>query len=340
MPGRPLLGTLDGDDESCDDPPDEEPTVRPSRIEKEQAIDGSNVRRSGYGDSGDSLGERLQDARAVARRLSPAHSSQLSGSGTHVSEPDDSGHLVGRRRDGHVLVITMQRTEKRNAVNRAMADALDDALNELDDDDDLWAGVLTGSADVFSAGSDLTAGGDYSTGRGGEYGIIRRRRRKPLIAAVEGPALGGGLEIILACDLVVAARTARFGLPEVTIGVVPTCAGLFRAPRALPLNVARQLILTGRPMEAMRAFDVGFVNVLTEPGRAVPEALSLAGQVCANAPVSVQSCLAAVNDIVAADDDLGWQHTDQALRRAAASADAREGVAAFLEKRPPVWTGR
>ena len=134
---------------------------------------------------------------------------------------------------------------------------------------DLWAGVLTGTTDVFSAGSDLTAGGDYLTARGGEYGIIRRRRRKPLIAAVEGPALGGGLEIVLACDLVVAASTARFGLPEVSIGVVPTCAGLFRAPRALPLNVARQLILTGRPIDARRAYEVGFVNVLTEPGGAL-----------------------------------------------------------------------
>lgn len=248
--------------------------------------------------------------------------------------------LVGRRRDGHVLVITLQRTEKRNAVNRTLADALDDALNELDDDRDLWAGVLTGGPDVFSAGSDLTAGGDYSTPRGGEYGIIRRRRRKPLIAAVEGPALGGGLEIVLACDLVVAAGTARFGLPEVGIGVVPTCAGLFRAPRALPLNIARQLILTGRPIAARRAYEVGFVNVLTDQGKALEEALSLAEQLCANAPVSVQSCLAAVNDIVATDDELGWQQTDLALRAAAASADAREGVAAFLEKRTPVWTGR
>ncbi len=257
-----------------------------------------------------------------------------------MNETDDAGALVGRRRDGHVLFMALQRTEKRNAINRAMADALDDALNELDDDPDLWAGVLTGSADVFSAGSDLTAGGDYHTQRGGEYGIIRRRRRKPLLAAVEGPALGGGLEIVLACDLVVAARTARFGLPEVGIGLVPTCAGLFRAPRALPLNVARQLILTGRPMDAARAHEVGFVNVLTEPGEAVPEALSLAQQICANAPISVQSCLAAVNDIIAAGDELGWRETDQALRAVARSADAGEGVAAFLEKRPPVWTGR
>jgi enoyl-CoA hydratase len=257
-----------------------------------------------------------------------------------VTDTDDDGHRVGRQREGRVLVIAMERARKRNAIDRAMADALDDALNELDDDPDLWAGVLTGSADIFSAGSDLTAGGDYSTARGGEYGLIRRRRRKPLIAAVEGPALGGGLEVVLACDLVVAASTARFGLPEVAIGVVPTCAGLFRAPRALPLNVARQLILTGRPIDAVRGYEVGFVNVLAEPGRALHEALALAQQICTNAPVSVQSCLAAVNDIVATDDALGWEQTDQALRAATGSADAREGVAAFLEKRPPVWTGR
>ena len=225
------------------------------------------------------------------------------------------GDLVKRRRDGRVLIITMERADKRNAIDRALADALDDALNELDDDQGLWAGILTGSTDVFSAGSDLTAGGDYVTARGGEYGIIRRRRRKPLIAAVEGPALGGGLEIVLACDLVVAASTARFGLPEVRIGVVPTCAGLFRAPRALPLNLAKQLILTGRPMEAGHAYEVGFVNVLTAPGEALPEAMSLAQQLCENAPVSVQACLAAVNDIVAAEDESGWQENAKGAGR-------------------------
>jgi len=257
-----------------------------------------------------------------------------------VSDITDARNLVGRRRDGRVLVITMERAEKRNAIDRAMADALDDALNELDDDQDLWAGVLTGGTDVFSAGSDLRAGGDYVTARGGEYGIIRRRHRKPLIAAVEGPALGGGLEIVLACDLVVASNTARFGLPEVRIGVVPTCAGLFRAPRALPLNLAKQLILTGRPIEAGRAYEVGLVNVLTAPGEALAGAESLAQQLCENAPVSVQACLAAVNDIVAAEDELGWQQTQQALTAAVGSEDAREGVRAFLQKRPPVWTGR
>ena len=233
----------------------------------------------------------------------------------------------------------MQRPAKRNAIDRAMADALDAALNELDDAEDLWAGVLAGTTDVFSAGSDLTAGGDYVTDRGGEYGIIRRRRRKPLIAAVEGPALGGGLEIVLACDLVVASRTARFGLPEVTIGVVPTCAGCFAPPRPPPER--------GPPADphrppdgGARSYEVGFVNVLSEPGDALTDAVRLAQDVCANAPVSVQACLAAVQEIVSADDELGWQQTGEALHAASHSADAREGVAAFLEKRPPVWTGR
>ena len=250
------------------------------------------------------------------------------------------GQLVGTRREGHVLIISLQRAAKRNAIDRAMADALDAALNELEDDEDLWVGVLAGTTDVFSAGSDLTAGGDYLTERGGEYGIIRRPRGTPLIAAVEGPALGGGLEIVLACDLVVASSTARFGLPEVGIGVVPTCAGLFRTPRALPLNIARQLILTGRPIDARRAYEVGFVNVLSEPGDALAGALGLAREICANAPVSVRACLRAVNNVTAADDEFGWQETSGALAAASASADAREGVAAFLEKRPPVWTGR
>jgi enoyl-CoA hydratase len=234
----------------------------------------------------------------------------------------------------------MDRGAKRNAVDRAMADGLEDALNELEDDSDLWVGILTGTADVFSAGSDLTAQGDYVTARGGEYGVIRRVRRKPLIAAVEGPALGGGLEIVLTCDLVVASRSARFGLPEVRIGLVPTCAGLFRGPRALPVNIARELILTGRPMDAGRAYEVGLVNVIAESGGALEGALALAREICANSPVSIQACLSAVNAILAEADPIGWRETELAVNTLSTSADAREGVAAFLEKRPPQWTGR
>ena len=215
--------------------------------------------------------------------------------------------LVQVERRERLLLISMQRAKKRNAINRAMADELDAALNMLDDDDSIWAGVLTGTDSIFSAGSDLTCNGDYVTERGGEYGIIRRERKKPLVAAVEGMALGGGMEIALACDLIVASREARFGLPEVSIGVIPTCAALFRAPNALPLNVARQLILTGDPIGAERAFEIGLVNELTDPGRAANRALEIAQRISRNAPLSVQGCLQTVNEYIATGDDLGWR---------------------------------
>jgi enoyl-CoA hydratase len=248
--------------------------------------------------------------------------------------------LVTTRREGRVLVVSMRRDAKRNAVDRALADAIDGALNQLDDDGELWAGVLTGTDLVFSAGSDLGAGGDYVTERGGEYGVIRRRRRKPLVAAVEGPALGGGMEIVLACDLVVASTTARFGLPEVARGVLPTCGALFRALRALPPNLARELVLTGLPIDAERAYAAGLVNQVTEAGGAVTAAVALAAAICANAPVSVQASLAAMNEVLAADDELGWSVTAGAVDTIGRAEDTREGVLAFFEKRPPVWKGR
>jgi enoyl-CoA hydratase len=239
-----------------------------------------------------------------------------------------------------VLVVTLQREAKRNSVDRGLADAIDGALNELDDDGSLWAGVLSGGPRFFSAGSDLTGGGDYNTARGGEYGIIRRERRKPLIAAVEGFALGGGMEIVMACDMVVAARDARFGLPEVGIGVIPTSAGLFRAPRSLPLNLARELILTGQPLGADRAYAAGFVNVLTEPGQALDGAVDMAQRICANAPLSVQACLAAINGLLAVDAGLGWEQTEHAKSAILGTEDSAEGVRSFLEKRPPEWKAR
>ncbi len=169
-----------------------------------------------------------------------------------------------------VLVVTIRREEKRNAIDDELAEGISAALDRLDDDPELWVGMLTGTPTVFSAGSDLarTSGGSSAaTARGGEYGVIRRDRVKPLIAAVEGPALGGGFEIVLACDLVVASRTASFGLPEVKRGLVPTCGGLFRSSRALPLNVAREMLLTGDRLDPERAYALGLVNVLAEPGR-------------------------------------------------------------------------
>ncbi|SNQ46740.1 Enoyl-CoA hydratase/carnithine racemase [Frankia canadensis] len=248
--------------------------------------------------------------------------------------------LVHAEAHGRVLVISMLREKKRNAVDRAMADELDVAFNRLDDDPELWVGVLTGTGRAFSAGSDLSAGGDYSTERGGEYGIIRRTRRKPLIAAIEALALGGGLEIAMACDLVVAARDARLGLPEVVRGLLPTSGALFRALQVFPVNLARELVLLGEPISAQRACDAGFVNVVAEPGQALPAALDLAERLARHAPLSVQASLAAMNGLLAAGDEAGWAATGEALDSVKDSADLAEGVRAFLEKRPPVWTGR
>jgi enoyl-CoA hydratase/carnithine racemase len=241
-----------------------------------------------------------------------------------------------------VFVVRIQREEKRNAVDQDIADGIGAALDHLDDDPELWVGVITGTPTVFSAGTDLASARDGSprTGRGGEYGVIRRDREKPLIAAVEGPALGGGFEIVLACDLVVAARTASFGLPEVKRGLVPTCGGLFRTPRALPLNVAKEMLLTGDRLSPDRAYSLGLVNAVTEEGEALDCALRLAARICAVGPVGARASLRALERTVAERDELGWEATTDATAAITGSDDIREGLAAFFEKREPRWTGR
>lgn len=241
---------------------------------------------------------------------------------------------------GRVLVVRMQRTDKRNAIDAEMTAGLDAALNRLEDDDALWAGVLTGGEGVFCAGTDLIAGAGTPTARGGPYGVVGRTRTKPLVAAVEGLALGGGMELVLACDLVVAGASATFGLPEVSRGVVATCGALFRGPRALPLNVARELLLTGDRLTAERAERLGFVNRLVADGSALDEAVALAARVCENAPISVRATLKAVELLVGADDAQGWAATAEATATVTASEDLREGMTAFAEKRSPVWQGR
>ncbi|MFJ3772313.1 enoyl-CoA hydratase-related protein [Streptomyces sp. NPDC090075] len=252
----------------------------------------------------------------------------------------EAGTRVVLERHGHVLVIRMQRTAKRNAVDAGMTASLDAALNELDDDPDLRCGILTGGGQVFSAGTDLAVGAGDPTPRGGPYGVVRRQRATPLIAAVEGVALGGGFELVLACDMVVAGRSAQFGLPEVSRGVVPTCGALFRAWRPLPLTVAKQMLLTGRPLPAPRAYELGLVNDLVDDGEAEAAAMALADQVCANSPLSVSATLAAVDRVAAEADELGWEVTRHAIESVLGSEDQREGVAAFLEKRTPRWRGR
>jgi enoyl-CoA hydratase len=259
----------------------------------------------------------------------------------HLSCVDVStrGISVSTERVGRVLVIRLDREAKRNAIDQAMSDGIEAALDELESTDELWAGVLTGTATIFSAGTDLSTGRSPRTDRGGEYGVIRRARTKPLVAGVEGWALGGGFEITLACDVVVAADDARFGLPEVARGVVATSGALFRASRALPLHVAKDLLLTGAPIPARRAYELGLVSRLCAPGTAAATAIEVATTIAGNGPIAVRATLAAL-DTPVADDRAGWRVTETAMAAIAGADDTAEGVRAFFEKRPPHWTNR
>ena len=241
---------------------------------------------------------------------------------------------------GNTLVITMIRHEKRNAIDGAMTQALDTALNRLEDEADLWVGVLTGGPDMFCAGTDMAATSGTPTERGGVYGVVGRTRTKPLIAAVEGVAFGGGFEVAMACDMIIAANNARFGLPEVKRGLVATSGAIFRAARVLPLNIAKQLMLSGAELSPADGYRHGMVNELCEPGTALEKALVLAEQVTANAPVAVQQSLQAIDALASSNDELGWELTAKARKVINESDDSKEGVAAFFEKRPPVWSGR
>jgi len=247
---------------------------------------------------------------------------------------------VKTERHNHILVVKMDRPQKRNALNATMTAGIDAAMNELEDDPDLWCGILTGTDSVFSAGADLTEGPGEPTERGGIVGLINRKRSKPLIAAVEGVALGGGAELILCCDLVVASSKAVFGLPEVKRGLMPDFGGAFRIGRFLPINVARELLLTGNNLTAERAERLGFVNVIVEPGKALSGALVLAEKICENAPLAVREALAVFNTEVTGDESTSWKRSDDAHARLLQTEDLIEGLGAFFEKRPPKWRAR
>ncbi|MDQ2754271.1 MAG: crotonase/enoyl-CoA hydratase family protein [Actinomycetota bacterium] len=244
-----------------------------------------------------------------------------------------------------VALITIRRPEARNAVNAAVAAGIDDALERIEADGDIWVGVLTGEGSVFSAGADLRAIADGErlgmvTERGGFGGLTKRDRRKPLIAAVDGPALAGGLELALACDLIVASRNAVFGLPEVKRSLIAAGGGLFRLPRALGQKVAMEMILTGDPISAERAYQLGLVNRVVEPGEVVSAALALAARIALNAPFAVWESRQVAANAWTGDDHHAWQATAEAASKIARSEDFAEGPRAFVEKRPPRWEGR
>jgi enoyl-CoA hydratase len=242
-----------------------------------------------------------------------------------------------------VIVITINRPEARNAVNPDVAAGVAAALDALDTRDDLTVGVITGAGGTFCAGMDLkafVAGQSPSIPGRGFAGLTEAPPAKPLIAAVEGYALAGGCEIALACDLVVAANDAKFGIPEVKRGLVAAAGGLLRLPRRIPYQIAMELALTGAFLEAPRAHAYGLVNRLTEHGAALAAARELAAAIAANGPLAVR----ATKHIVSHADEWPvaefWQRQLAIVAPVFTSADAREGAIAFAEKRPPRWTGQ
>jgi enoyl-CoA hydratase len=242
-----------------------------------------------------------------------------------------------------VLVITINRPDQRNAVNAAVATGIAAAMDELDGDAELSAGVITGAGKGFCAGMDLkafVAGERPWAGDRGFAGITQRASVKPLIAAIEGFAVAGGLEVALACDLIVAARGARLGIPEVKRSLVAAGGGLLRLPRVLPRNIAMELALTGDPIDAARAHELGLVNRLAEPGEALSVALELASAIAQNGPLALAGSKRILNESLDWPDSEFFDRQQAVTEAVMASEDAREGATAFAEKRPPVWKGR
>ena len=242
-----------------------------------------------------------------------------------------------------IQTITINRPESRNAMTLAAAKLIAAALDELDARDDLRIGILTGTGNSFCAGMDLKGflrGERPSLPDRGFGGLTKRPPKKPLIAAVEGYALAGGFELVMACDLVVAAENAQFGVPEVKRGLAAAAGGLVRLPRQLPYRVAMELILTGDMFPAPRAYAYGLVNRLTKPGEALAEAKKLAQSIAANGPLSVAASKRVVVESQDWPADELWERQAALTEHIFSSADAREGSAAFAEKRKPVWQGK
>lgn len=248
--------------------------------------------------------------------------------------------------DGHVGLVRLNRPDKRNAVNGDVAEALDWIVKASEADEAVRVVILGSTSDgAFSAGADLS---EISKGRGhllgtrdgGFAGLAQAARTKPWIAAVNAPALAGGCEIALSCDMIVAAETARFGLPEVKRGLYAGAGGVFRLTRRLPMGIALELVATGDPIDAPRAYALGLVNRLVPAEKVLDEAMALAKAIMANAPLSVRESLKVARMSFDHPESELWQVSKEVSARVFASEDAREGPVAFLEKRAPVWKGR
>ncbi len=247
------------------------------------------------------------------------------------------------QREGAVLVVTINRPQVRNAIDRATSEAIARAMNVLDSDDSLTLGILTGAGGNFCTGMDLKAflrGERVELDGRGLAGIIETPPRKPLIAAIEGYALAGGCEIALACDLIVAADNAQFGIPEVKRGLIAGSGGLIRLPQRIPRQIALEYALTGAMMPAAEARQWGLVNRLTVPGGALDAARELAAAIAANGPLAVRMTKRIVAESPTWPANETWPRQRELLEQIIASDDAREGALAFGEKRAPRWSGR
>lgn len=248
-------------------------------------------------------------------------------------------------RDGAVAILTLNRPVQRNAVNKELAEHLRIAVAELEAESGLRAAVLTATGHAFCAGMDLEAflNGDGDAilfGQNRFAGFVDADRSKPIIAAIEGPAFAGGLEIALACDMIVASTTACFAVPEVRVGLFPVAGGAFRLARKIPASKALELCLTGEPIDATEAFRLGLVNRLVEKGEALAEALALARTIAANAPIGVASAYEIGKQQAQSAERELWDLSERLWLAVRGSEDAREGPAAFKAKRTPRWQGK
>ncbi|MFC9097922.1 MULTISPECIES: crotonase/enoyl-CoA hydratase family protein [unclassified Streptomyces] len=250
---------------------------------------------------------------------------------------------VRTQRAGTTLLITIDRPQARNSVNAVVATLLAKALDELEADPELRTGVLTGAGGTFSAGMDLKAalrGESPNVPGRGFGGVTEVERTKPLIAAVEGWAMGGGFELALACDLIVAAEDAHFGLPEVKRGLIAAGGGVIRLPRRIPYHLAMEFLLTGEPVSGARAGELGLANRVVPTGQAMEQALLLAEQLAANAPLALAAVKAVTRAADGAPEAEAFAAQRTVMASLMASADVREGMTAFAERRTPRWTGR
>ena len=253
---------------------------------------------------------------------------------------------VLRERRGNVEILTINRPEARTAINGAVSTAMSSIMDELLSDTECWVVVITGSGDkAFSAGMDLKAfssgeGGAIIGASGGFGGLTQREFPKPIIAAVNGSALAGGFEIMLACDLVVAAEHATFGIPEAKRGLIAGAGGLIRMPKRLPMAIALEMAMTGEPIDAERAATLGLVNKVVPAAALMNEALALAERIAANAPLAVRYSKKVMKHAAEVPEHEGWKLNTEAVGVVFSSADAMEGPIAFAEKRPPKWQGK